>query len=189
VSLCAWRLPLPLPLELICLPERRAWFRTLRSPQRSPRFQVALVTGGGSGIGLEITRQLAAHGARVAICGRRANVVADSVALLRGEGLQVEGTHADVRSPVRLRSQQRLGMALTKRCSCRRMLSDWWPSRATRWAASTSWSTVRRGTSWRCQRVRQQHSTCFLHMLTRLHTHSPPLRRPVHQRVQDGDGH
>ena len=112
VTLCAWRLP----SGQICLRERHAWFRTLPSPQRSPRYQVALVTGGGSGIGLEITRQLAAHGARVAICGRRATVVADSVALLRSEGLQVEGTHADVRSPVRLRSKL-FGSALKTRCS------------------------------------------------------------------------
>ena len=96
--------------------------------KRYPRAQVALITGGGSGIGLEITRQLGApspsrvcgaqahpatadaacaprcaalHGAHCVIVGRRAAVVADTVALLRQEGLAVDGTAADVRSPVR----------------------------------------------------------------------------------------
>lgn len=39
-----------------------------------------LVTGGGSGLGLEISKSLAARGAQVHICGRRANVLEAAVA-------------------------------------------------------------------------------------------------------------
>lgn len=39
-----------------------------------------LVTGGGSGLGLEISKSLAARGAQVHICGRRANVLEVAVA-------------------------------------------------------------------------------------------------------------
>ena len=46
-------------------------------------------------------RAAALHGAHCVIVGRRAAVVADTVALLRREGLAVDGTAADVRSPVR----------------------------------------------------------------------------------------
>ena len=63
------------------------------------RGQVALVTGGGSGIGAGIAAALAGHGARVAICGRtqaKLDVVAEKIVAAGGECLAVA---ADVRRP------------------------------------------------------------------------------------------
>ena len=59
--------------------------------------QVALVTGGGSGIGLELAHQLGLHGARVVLMGRRVDVLTKAVQWLQSE--KVEATHAsgDVR--------------------------------------------------------------------------------------------
>lgn len=42
-----------------------------------------LITGGGTGLGKEISRQFVAHGAAVHICGRREAVLQDAVAELR----------------------------------------------------------------------------------------------------------
>ena len=61
--------------------------------------KVALITGGGSGIGAAITTTLAAHGARVAICGRtqaRLDAQAARIVDAGGEALAVV---ADVRKP------------------------------------------------------------------------------------------
>ncbi len=44
----------------------------------------ALITGGGTGIGLGIARELAAHGARVTICGRRAGPLEDAAKTTSG---------------------------------------------------------------------------------------------------------
>jgi len=51
----------------------------------------ALVTGGTSGIGFEVARQLAARGAKVAICGRNEARLREA-----SESLGVLGVHADV---------------------------------------------------------------------------------------------
>ncbi|MBV1855590.1 3-oxoacyl-ACP reductase FabG [Catellatospora tritici] len=61
--------------------------------------EVALVTGGTSGIGLAIARSLAESRHAVFICGREGDRVAKTVAELTGEHLDVDGTEADVRSP------------------------------------------------------------------------------------------
>jgi short-subunit dehydrogenase len=55
-----------------------------------------LITGGSSGIGLALARVLLAKGAKVAISGRRADVVAQAVRKLRSESPEVHGIAADV---------------------------------------------------------------------------------------------
>lgn len=60
---------------------------------------VALVTGGGTGLGRATALELARSGARVVICGRRSEPLAETgraIASLGGEGLAVP---ADVREP------------------------------------------------------------------------------------------
>lgn len=71
--------------------------------------QVALVTGGGTGIGLATARELLGLGARVAICGRRQEKVDTGVAaLVAGAGVGTEaedrvlGTTCDIRDPERV---------------------------------------------------------------------------------------
>ncbi|MGF7236712.1 MAG: 3-oxoacyl-ACP reductase FabG [Frankia sp.] len=59
--------------------------------------RTALVTGGSSGIGLAIARNLAEGGLRVFICARHAENVEAAVDKLRGEGLEVDGAVCDVR--------------------------------------------------------------------------------------------
>lgn len=61
--------------------------------------QVALVTGGSSGIGLEICRQLGKHGCSVAMMGRRAEVLRLAEKMLADEGIQAFGVQGDVRIP------------------------------------------------------------------------------------------
>ena len=57
---------------------------------------VALVTGGGTGIGLEISRQLGKHGASVVIMGRREAVIQSAVEALTSEGINAFGVKGDV---------------------------------------------------------------------------------------------
>ncbi|OVA05564.1 Glucose/ribitol dehydrogenase [Macleaya cordata] len=59
--------------------------------------KVALVTGGGSGIGLEISSQFGKHGASVAIMGRRKTILDSAVSSLRSQGIQAIGLEGDVR--------------------------------------------------------------------------------------------
>lgn len=59
--------------------------------------KVALLTGGGSGIGYEISEQLGRHGASIAIMGRRKQVVDSAVSSLQSLGIQAIGVAGDVR--------------------------------------------------------------------------------------------
>lgn len=75
-----------------------------------PEQRTALVTGATSGIGLAVTRSLAAQGNRVFICARTADNVALTVKELREEGLEVQGTTCDVRSAQEVRAFVRAGV-------------------------------------------------------------------------------
>ncbi len=61
--------------------------------------KAGLVTGGSRGIGRAIALRLAAEGASVAICGRRADTLDATVAELRAHGIKAHGVVADVTSP------------------------------------------------------------------------------------------
>src|ERR1035437_3142385 len=64
--------------------------------------QVALVTGGGSGIGLATARELRKLGGRVAICGRKADKLEAALEVLRCDGAaeaDVLGSPCDIREP------------------------------------------------------------------------------------------
>lgn len=59
--------------------------------------KVALLTGGGSGIGFEIATQFGKHGASVALMGRRKNVLDAAASALRSLGIPAVGFEGDVR--------------------------------------------------------------------------------------------
>ena len=65
-------------------------------PDNALRGRVALVTGGGSGLGRAVALELGRLGARVAVLGRRREPLDGTVATLDGEGFAVQ---ADVRDP------------------------------------------------------------------------------------------
>ncbi|MGX9966139.1 SDR family NAD(P)-dependent oxidoreductase [Roseomonas sp. F4] len=58
-----------------------------------------LITGGSSGIGLAMARQLAGHGARLLLTGRRPAVLAEAVAALQAGGAEVHGLAGDATDP------------------------------------------------------------------------------------------
>jgi len=60
--------------------------------------KVALVTGGGSGIGYEVARQLGLHGARLVLMGRREGPLSAAVTALAAEGIDAAAATGDVRN-------------------------------------------------------------------------------------------
>ncbi|BBZ48866.1 SDR family oxidoreductase [Mycobacterium heidelbergense] len=72
---------------------------TRRSPFRTDLLQgkAALVTGGATGLGLEIARVLGGHGARVALCSRKEANLQAAVAALRQDGIEAVYGVCDVR--------------------------------------------------------------------------------------------
>ena len=61
--------------------------------------KVAVITGGGSGIGEATARRFAAEGARVAICGRTREKLDTTVAESEGEAGEIIAIEADVADP------------------------------------------------------------------------------------------
>ncbi|MEA2589550.1 MAG: ketoreductase [Actinomycetota bacterium] len=61
-------------------------------------WQVAIVTGATSGIGLATTRALGSTGTQVFICSRHRDSLDETTAKLRAEGLEVDGVPCDVTS-------------------------------------------------------------------------------------------
>ena len=61
--------------------------------------QVALVTGGGTGIGKEIARTFGRHGARLCIAARRQEVIEATKQEFEQEGLECLAVPCDVRQP------------------------------------------------------------------------------------------
>src|SRR5678816_2915922 len=67
--------------------------------QRLLKDQVALVTGGGTGIGLAIARRLGSLGARIAIASRDSTHLERGCAALRESGIDALAVQLDVRKP------------------------------------------------------------------------------------------
>jgi gluconate 5-dehydrogenase len=67
------------------------------------RGRLALVTGGGTGIGLGIARALSECGARVILAGRRESVVKESADQLNAAGGQAEAVGLDVAQRAQIR--------------------------------------------------------------------------------------
>lgn len=64
--------------------------------------QVALVTGGGTGLGRTIAIAMARLGATVVICGRRAEPLAETVALIRSHGGEAHAHACSIRDPAQI---------------------------------------------------------------------------------------
>ena len=64
--------------------------------------QVAIVTGGGSGIGLATSHELARLGAKVAICGRTAAKLEQAAADIRSKAGEVRVGTCDIREPAQV---------------------------------------------------------------------------------------
>lgn len=63
--------------------------------------QVALVTGGGSGIGREIAMRFAALGAKVLVCGRKQDTLDETCGMIREAGGEAEPFALNIREPER----------------------------------------------------------------------------------------
>jgi NAD(P)-dependent dehydrogenase (short-subunit alcohol dehydrogenase family) len=64
--------------------------------------RVAAITGGGGGMGRAFALDLASRGAKVAICGRRPEPIAETVAMIEAAGGEAVAIACDVRDPVQV---------------------------------------------------------------------------------------
>jgi NAD(P)-dependent dehydrogenase (short-subunit alcohol dehydrogenase family) len=71
---------------------------------KSDGKKIAIVTGGGTGIGRAVTRALVADGWTVAIAGRRAEPLAETVALLGGDAARVLPVTTDIADPEQVKA-------------------------------------------------------------------------------------
>ena len=71
----------------------------MQPQDQSPGVQTLLVVGGTSGIGRGVAEHFARLGARVAVAGRSADKLAETLGSLRHLGGEAEGFTADVRQP------------------------------------------------------------------------------------------
>ena len=69
--------------------------------------QVALITGGGSGIGLAIAREMGRLGARVAIGSRKADRIEEAARGLEAEGIDCMPLTIDIREPEQVEASVR----------------------------------------------------------------------------------
>lgn len=61
--------------------------------------EVVLITGGGTGIGLVSATEMGLLGAKIAICGRRTELLQSAVAELESKGIEAFGAPCDIREP------------------------------------------------------------------------------------------
>lgn len=81
------------------MPDFKRWSHM--SPFRADVLsdRVALVTGGGSGIGFEVARQLGLHGSALVLVGRREQFLKGACEAMAKEGIRATYCAADVRKP------------------------------------------------------------------------------------------
>lgn len=81
------------------LPKFRRWASKSPFDKSILDDRVALVTGGASGIGFEVARQLGLHGAKLLVFGRRVNFLQDACRLFAEDGISAVYCAGDVRNP------------------------------------------------------------------------------------------
>jgi NAD(P)-dependent dehydrogenase (short-subunit alcohol dehydrogenase family) len=87
-------------------------------PSGTFQGETAIVTGGGSGIGLGIARELGRLGATVVIAGRKPERLEQAVAQLKDEDIRALAIPTDVRDPAQVEALVDQTLATTGRLDC-----------------------------------------------------------------------